>query len=106
MTFELVDPRGIVREDGSVRDDGSTRLALRSARGSRPPRIGFLINEISRQTGPDFTAYTLVLEQLLAERLGPITVHREAKPVLSRPAERAMLERYRDCRGVVSGLAK
>jgi hypothetical protein len=36
-----------------------------------------------------------------AARLGPITVHREAKPVLSRPAERAMLERYRDCRGVV-----
>jgi hypothetical protein len=100
MTFELVDPRGIVD------DTGSAHLATRSARGSGPPRIGFLINEISRQTGPDFTAYTLVLEQLLTERVGPITVHREAKPVLSRPADRAMLERYRDCRGVVSGLAK
>jgi hypothetical protein len=100
MTFELVDPRGVVH------DGGSAHLAPRSEPGSGPPRIGFLINEISRRTGPDFTAYTLVLEQLLAARLGPITVHREAKPVLSRPAERAMLERYRDCRGVVSGLAK
>jgi hypothetical protein len=54
-------------------------------RARRAIRVGFLINEISRQTGPDFTAYTLVLEQLLAARLGPITVHREAKPVLSRP---------------------
>jgi hypothetical protein len=98
--FELVDPRGEVRRDESV------RLAPRQPVGDGPPRIGFLVNEISRQTGPDFTAYTLVLEQLLTERLGPITVHREAKPVLSRPADRAMLERYRDCRGVVSGLAK
>jgi hypothetical protein len=98
--FELVDPRGDVRRDDSL------RLATRRALGDGPPRIGFLINEISRQTGPDFTAYSLVLEQLLTERIGPIIVHREAKPVLSRPAERAMLERYRDCRGVVSGLAK
>jgi hypothetical protein len=98
--FELVDPRGDVRRDDTV------RLAPRAPIGDQPPRIGFLVNEVSRQTGPDFTAYSLVLEQLLTERIGPITVHRDAKPVLSRPAERAMLERYRDCRGVVSGLAK
>jgi hypothetical protein len=96
---QLVDPRGVVVRDETV------RLASRRAVGDAP-RIGFLVNEVSRQTGPDFTAYSFVLEQLLTERLGPITVHREAKPVLSRPAERAMLERYRDCRGVVSGLAK
>ena len=35
-----------------------------------------------------------------------LRVHRDAKPVLSRPADRAMLENYKQCRGVVSGLAK
>jgi hypothetical protein len=98
--FELVDPRGELVRDESV------RLATRREVGAGPPRIGFLINEVSRQTGPDFTAYSFVLEQMLAERLGPISVYRDAKPVLSRPAERALLDRYRDCRGVVSGLAK
>lgn len=99
MAFELVDPRG---------REGTVTAALAPRPGCVPdrPKIGFLINEISRQTGPDFTAYTLVLEQLLREKFGAIDVHRDAKPVLSRPAERAMLERYRDCRGVVSGLAK
>jgi hypothetical protein len=100
MTYELVDPRGVVAQPADV------RLAPRLGAPPVAPRIGFLINEISRQTGPDFTAYTLVLEQLFSKRLGPIEVHRDAKPVLSRPAERAMLDRYRDCRGVVSGLAK
>jgi len=52
------------------------------------------------------TAYSLVLESLLRERFGTIRVHRDAKPVLSRPADRAMLDGYRHCRGVVSGLAK
>ena len=100
MTFELIDPRG------STTSDRTVALAARESTLPEQPRLGFLINEISRQTGPDFTAYTLVLEQLFRERLGPIDVHRDAKPVLSRPADRAMLERYRDCRGVVSGLAK
>src|SRR5690606_24176158 len=100
MTYELVDPRGEVARADDV------RLAPRAGNVPSRPRVGFLINEISRQTGPDLTAYTLVLEQLLRERLGDIDVYRDAKPVLSRPAERAMLDRYRDCRGVVSGLAK
>jgi hypothetical protein len=98
--YELVDPRGEVAQPAGV------RLAPRPGALPDGPRIGFLINEVSRQTGPDFTAYSLVLEQLFRERLGPLDVHRDAKPVLSRPAERAMLEKYRDCRGVVSGLAK
>lgn len=100
MAIELVDPRGLTAHDGAV------QLAPRAGEIPTTPRIGFLINEISRQTGPDFTAYTLVLERMLRERIGPIDAHRDAKPVLSRPADRAMLERYRDCRGVVSGLAK
>ena len=100
MTYELVDPRGDVAGASDV------QLAPRPGQVPPRPRIGFLINEVSRQTGPDFTAYTLVLEQLLRERLGDVDVYRDAKPVLSRPAEQAMLDRYRDCRGVVSGLAK
>ena len=99
MTFELVDPRG--------RTEAATPTALAPRRGTDGAvKVGFLINEISRQTGPDFTAYSLVIESLLRERFGPLSVHRDAKPVLSRPADRAMLEAYRDCRGVVSGLAK
>jgi hypothetical protein len=100
VAFELVDPRGLTASDRAV--------SLAPRHGSVPdrPRLGFLVNEISRQTGPDFTAYTLVLEQLFGERIGPLDVYRDAKPVLSRPADRAMLDRYRDCRGVVSGLAK
>lgn len=99
MTFELVDPRG--------RTDAANATPLATRRGTEGEiKVGFLINEVSRQTGPDFTAYSLVLESLLRERFGALTVHRDAKPVLSRPADRAMLEAYRDCRGVVSGLAK
>jgi hypothetical protein len=100
MSQELVDPRGRSGTGGTV------PLAPRLGSVPERPRIGFLINEISRQTGPDFTAYTHVLEHLLRERFGPLEIHRDAKPVLSRPADRAMLEAYRDCRGVVSGLAK
>ncbi|HEX7094330.1 MAG TPA: hypothetical protein VF183_00505 [Acidimicrobiales bacterium] len=100
MAYELVDPRGEVAQHEAA------QLALRAGKVPPRPRIGFLVNEVSRQTGPDFMAYTLVLEELLRERIGELDVHRDAKPVLSRPAELAMLEQYRDCRGVVSGLAK
>lgn len=100
MVFELIDPRGLTTSDRAV------ALAPRLGEVPAGARIGFLINEVSRQTGPDFTAYSFVLERLFTERFGPIAVHRDAKPVLSRPADRAMLDRYRDCRGVVSGLAK
>jgi len=99
VTHLLVDPRGKVTAP-------QVGLAPRPDHVPSRPRIGFLINEVSRRTGPDFTAYTERLESLLVARLGAIDVYRAAKPVLSRPAERAMLERYRDCRGVVSGLAK
>lgn len=100
MTYELVDPRG--RTDAS----NAATLAPRTGFAGAPLTVGFLINEISRQTGPDFTAYSFVLESLLRERIGALAVHRDAKPVLSRPADKAMLDGYRHCRGVVSGLAK
>jgi hypothetical protein len=100
MTFRLVDPRGAT--------SSSERLQLAPRPGSIPDHfaLGFLINEVSRQTGPDFTGYTYVIEDELRGRHPQLDIVRDAKPVLSRPADRAMLEKYRDCRGVVTGLAK
>ena len=100
MTFELVDPRGsVVRRNAS---------APAPRAGVIPDRIeiGFLINEVSRQTGPDFTRYTEVIEDALRARYPRVDVVRDAKPVLSRPANQALLDKYRQCRGVVTGLAK
>lgn len=100
MTYQLVDPRGVT--------DASRRFALAPRRPASDPglTVGFLINEVSRQSGPDFTTYALVIESLLRERFGQLDAFHDAKPVLSRPADRAMLDQYRHCRGVVSGLAK
>jgi hypothetical protein len=100
VRYTLIDPRGeINRADSS---------ALTPRRGTIPDHIeiGFLINEVSRQSGPDFTRYSLVIEDLLRERYPRVDVVRDAKPVLSRPADRALLDKYRNCRGVVTGLAK
>jgi len=82
--------------------------ALATRLGAIPDHldIGFLINEVSRQTGPDFTAYTLAIEEVLRRRYRRVDVVRDAKPVLSRPADQALLNKYRECRGVVTGLAK
>jgi len=100
MTFKLIDPRGAL--------DRPNPSALTPRLGSIPARIeiGFLINEISRQTGPDFTRYSLVIEDVLRERYPHVDVVRDAKPVLSRPADQPLLDKYRHCRGVVTGLAK
>ena len=100
MTYRLVDPRG--RPGPS----GASVLAPRPGAVPDHLEIGFLINEVSRQTGPDFTAYTYVIEEALRARFRRVDIFRDAKPVLSRPAEPALLEKYRDCRGVVTGLAK
>jgi hypothetical protein len=100
VSYKLVDPRGkLNRPDPSA---PTPRL------GRIPDRIeiGFLINEISRQTGPDFTRYSLVIEDILRQRYPMVDVVRDAKPVLSRPADQALLDKYRQCRGVVTGLAK
>jgi hypothetical protein len=100
MTFRLVDPRGTT--------SSAERSQLAPRLGSMPDSQanGFLINEVSRQTGPDFTSYTYAIEDELRARHRHVHIVRDAKPVLSRPADRAMLEKYRDCRGVVTGLAK
>ncbi|MCU0273267.1 MAG: hypothetical protein MUE34_08545 [Acidimicrobiales bacterium] len=100
MTFRLVDPRGL--------PDRAEPSAMAPRPGIVPDRIeiGFLINEVSRQSGPDFTRYSLVIEEVLRERFARVDVVRDAKPVLSRPAEHSLLDRYKHCRGVVTGLAK
>lgn len=100
MTFRLVDPRG------TTSATERSQLAPRPGEVPDPLIVGFLINEVSRQTGPDFTSYTYVFEDELRERHRNLQIVRDAKPLLSRPADRAMLEKYRDCRGVVTGLAK
>ncbi len=100
MTFRLVDPRGLPdRPEPSV-------MAPRPGAVPDHIGIGFLINEVSRQSGPDFTRYSLVIEEVLRERYPRVDVVRDAKPVLSRPAEHSLLDRYKHCRGVVTGLAK
>ncbi|GJM38236.1 MAG: hypothetical protein DHS20C19_16030 [Acidimicrobiales bacterium] len=100
MSYAIVDPRG--------HREPAESAPLTPRPGSVPDHIeiGFLINEVSRQTGPDFTLYSLVIEDVLRERYPRVDVVRDAKPVLSQPADRAMLEKYRHCRGVVTGLAK
>jgi hypothetical protein len=98
--FRLVDPRG------GLHHAESSSLAPRIGAVPDAIDIGFLINEVSRQTGPDFTHYTEVIEDVLRARHRRVDVVRDAKPVLSRPAEPALLYKYRHCRGVVTGLAK
>ena len=100
MTFRLVDPRG------ALHHTESSDLAARRGAVPHDLDIGFLINEVSRTTGPDFTRYTEVIEDVLRTRYRRVDVVRDAKPVLSRPAERSLLHKYRHCRGVVTGLAK
>ena len=95
----LVDPRGASEEPGR-------RLAPRMGKPDATMRIGFLSNEQEHLTGPHFPGYTRVLEQLLRERIGVTEYHREIKPVLSRPAEPDMLDRFAGFQGVVNGLAK
>lgn len=70
--------------------------------------VGFLVNEQNRQTGQDFTAFSEAIERSLRMLPGfpPFAAIRHAKPVLSRPADDDLLARFRECRGVVTGLAK
>ena len=97
--IELVDPRGVIEEPGR-------RLAPRVGKPDASTRIGFLSNEQEHLTGPHFPGYTRVLERLFRERLGVTAYHREIKPVLSRPAEPDILDRFAGYQGVVNGLAK
>ena len=97
--IELIDPRG-------SGDPASTRLAPRVRDAGEIRKIGFLSNEQEHMTGPHFPGYTRILEGALRERLGVTEFHHEIKPVLSRPAEAAMIARFRGYDGVINGLAK
>lgn len=98
MVIELVDPRG------RPADRTGVRLA---ARPPRIDRLGFLVNESAQVAGPSFGRYANVLDTWLRERFAlaaPSVVG--FKPVLSRRADAALLDRYAECSAVVNGLAK
>lgn len=97
--IELVDPRGTF-------PPADNRLATRRPRQALR-RVGFLSNEEEFMHGSlHFPRYTRILERALTERLGPIEVHREVKPILSRPATPDQLDRFREWHAVINGLAK
>ena len=97
--MEIVDPRGQVERE-------ARGLAPRIASGTGSVRLGFLVNEQTRNQGPDFYGYTLAIEAALRERFAVSEVVRVCKPVLSRPAEPTQLDELRYVQGVVNGLAK
>ncbi len=99
--MEIVDPRGRVRE--------SPLLKLAPRMPVIAGLIGFMVNEQSRQQGPDFYGYTIEIEAGLRRRYGTAVAAdspRICKPVLSRPAGDDLLAHLRTCSGVVNGLAK
>lgn len=97
--MQIVDPRGQVEGAGQG-------LAPRIPADMRRLRLGFLVNERTRNQGPDFYGYSLAIEAALRERVEIAEVVRICKPVLSRPAEPVQLEELRWVQGVVNGLAK
>ena len=97
--IELIDPRGPT-------ESTTNTLATRVRSPGELRRIGFLSNEEEHATGPHFPGYTRVLSRVLHERLGIEDFHLEIKPVLSRPAETEMIERFRGYDAVINGLAK
>jgi len=95
--IELVDPRG-----------APERRVLHplAPRPDRLARVGFLVNEPGRVSGPSFARYAEQLDAWLRDRAGVDDVVFGFKPVLSRRADDALLGRYEECSAVVNGLAK
>ena len=98
--MEIVDPRG------RLPAAAARGLAARGPRHGQALRLGFLVNESSRNQGPDFFGWTLGLERALRARGRLGEVVRVCKPLLSRPAEPALLQALRNMEGVVNGLGK
>lgn len=95
--IELVDPRG------------APEARIRRALAARPVgigRLGFLVNEPGRVSGPSFGRYAEHLDGWFRDRLGVADTVTGFKPVLSRRADDALLDRYDECSAVVNGLAK
>ncbi|NRA10059.1 MAG: hypothetical protein HRU02_18025 [Myxococcales bacterium] len=97
--MQIVDPRGRVAAEG-------VGLARRIEGGAGGLKLAFLVNEQSRNQGPDFYGYTLAIEAALRGRIELAEVLRVCKPMLSRPAEPGQLEELRHVQGVINGLAK
>lgn len=95
--IELVDPRGA--------PEGRAERPL-APRPRRLVRVGFLVNEPGRVSGPSFARYAEQLDEWLHDRLGVSDTCTGFKPVLSRRADDALLARYDECSAVVNGLAK
>jgi hypothetical protein len=97
VVIELVDPRGV-----------ATTMVPRTLapRKARLERVGFLVNEPGRVSGPSFARYAEVLDRWMRDRLGVHDSFTGFKPILSRRAEDELLDRYAACSGVVNGLAK
>lgn len=95
--IELVDPRGAL----ATIDTG-----VLAPRVAELERVGFLVNEPGRVSGPSFARYAEVLEGWLRARLGVAETFTGFKPVLSRRADDVLLARYAECSAVVNGLAK
>ena len=95
--IELVDPRGA--------PERRVQHAL-APRAHRLTRIGFLVNEPGRVSGPSFGRYAEQLDEWFRDRLGVGDSVTGFKPVLSRRADDALLGRYDECSAVVNGLAK
>ena len=64
------------------------------------------MNEPGRVSGPSFGRYAEQLDQWFRVRLGVVDSVTGFKPVLSRRADDALLDRYDECSAVVNGLAK
>lgn len=95
--IELVDPRGAP----------VARVEIAPApRRERLTRIGFLVNEPGRVSGPSFARYAEQLDEWFRARLGVVDSLTAFKPVLSRRADDRLLDRYAECSAVVNGLAK
>lgn len=95
--IELVDPRGAPER----------RVQRRLApRPERLTRVGFLVNEPGRVSGPSFARYAEQIDGWLRARFGVTDTFTGFKPVLSRRADDALLDRYDECSAVVNGLAK
>lgn len=95
--IDLVDPRGA--------PDRSTQQRL-APRADRLTRVGFLVNEPGRVSGPSFARYAEQIDEWLRARVGVSDAQYGFKPVLSRRADDALLDRYDECSAVVNGLAK
>ncbi|MBM3660382.1 MAG: hypothetical protein FJW95_12900 [Actinobacteria bacterium] len=95
--IELVDPRGTPEPRAA---------GVLAPRPARLTRVGFLVNEPGRVSGPSFGRYAEQLDGWFRDRLGVTDTVTGFKPVLSRRADDALLDRYDECSAVVNGLAK